>query len=90
MPKFDLQNRLIDFSVALIKAIDHLPNNVIGKYLKGQLTRSGTSPALNYAETWTGRIGRTKGESVPNKYSIKAKFSAPDDNFPRSRKQRRK
>ncbi len=50
MPKFDLQDRLIDFSVELIKILDQLPNSVIGKYLKGQLTRSGTSPALNYAE----------------------------------------
>jgi len=50
MVKYDLQNRLIDFSVNLIKALDHLPNTIIGKYLKGQLTRSGTSPALNYAE----------------------------------------
>jgi len=50
MPKFDLQDRLIDFSVDLIKALDLLPNTVIGKHLKSQLTRSGTSPALNYAE----------------------------------------
>ena len=50
MPKFDIQDRLIDFSVELIKTLDHLPNTVIGKYLKGQLSRSGTSPALNYAE----------------------------------------
>jgi len=50
MLKYDLQDRLIDFSVNLIKALDHLPNTIIGKHLKGQLTRSGTSPALNYAE----------------------------------------
>jgi len=50
MAKYDLQDRLIDFSVNLIKALDHLPNTIIGKYLKGQLTRSGASPALNYAE----------------------------------------
>jgi len=50
MLKYDLQDRLIDFSVNLIKALDHLPNTIIGKHLKVQLTRSGTSPALNYAE----------------------------------------
>ena len=50
MAKYDLQDRLIDFSVNLIKALDHLPNTIIGKHLKGQLTRSCTSPALNYAE----------------------------------------
>ena len=50
MKKFDLQERLIKFSINLIKALDKLPNTVIVKYLKGQLTRSGTSPTLNYAE----------------------------------------
>ncbi len=50
MLKFDLQDRLIDFSVDLIKVLDHIPNTIVGKHLKGQLTRSGTSPALNYAE----------------------------------------
>jgi len=50
MAKFDIQDRLIDFSVELIKTLDHLPGSLIGKYLKGQLVRSGTSPALNYAE----------------------------------------
>jgi four helix bundle protein len=50
MKKFDLQERLIKFSIDLIKTLDKLPNYVIGKHLKGQLTRSGTSPTLNYAE----------------------------------------
>ena len=50
MVKYDLQDRLIDFSVNLINALDHLPDTIIGNHLKGQLTRSGTSPALNYAE----------------------------------------
>ena len=50
MPKFDLQDRLIDFSVDLIKLLDNLPSSIVGKHLKGQLTKSGTSPALNYAE----------------------------------------
>lgn len=48
--KFDLQDRLIDFSVHLIEVLGHLPDTIIGKHLKGQLTRSGTYPALNYAE----------------------------------------
>ncbi len=50
MVKFDLQDRLIDFSVNLIRILDRLPNTIIGKHLKGQLTRSCTSPALNYGE----------------------------------------
>jgi four helix bundle protein len=50
MKKYDLQDRLISFSINIIKTIDKLPNNEIGKHLKGQITRSSTSPALNYAE----------------------------------------
>ncbi len=48
--KMDLEDRLIDFAVRCIKIAEELPNTVAGKHLNGQLTRSGTAPALNYAE----------------------------------------
>lgn len=47
---FDLEERLIDFSVMILKVAEELPNNYAGKHLASQLTRSGTSPALNYGE----------------------------------------
>ncbi|MFC2138484.1 four helix bundle protein [Bacteroidota bacterium] len=50
MNKIDLENRLIDFSVEIIKLIRLLPNDIIGKTISNQLIRSGTSPALNYGE----------------------------------------
>ena len=48
--KFDLEDRLIDFAVAIIKVAEALSKSYAGNHLAGQLTRSGSSPALNYGE----------------------------------------
>lgn len=47
---FDLEERLINFSVIVLNVAEQLPNNYAGKHLASQLIRSGTSPALNYGE----------------------------------------
>ncbi|MFZ1331325.1 MAG: four helix bundle protein [Flavobacteriales bacterium] len=52
--KFDLEDRLVDFSVLMLKVADALPKTYAGQHLSGQLTRSGTSPALNYGEAQSG------------------------------------
>ena len=46
----EVENRLIDFAVHVIKVADALPKTPAGKHIAGQLLRSGTSPAPNYAE----------------------------------------
>jgi four helix bundle protein len=46
----DLERRLIDFAVRVIKVADSLPKSPAGKHIAGQLLRSGTSAAPNYAE----------------------------------------
>jgi four helix bundle protein len=46
----DIQERLIDFAVSIIKLTSQLPKNPAGNHVAGQLLRSGTSPAPNYAE----------------------------------------
>ena len=48
--KFDLEDRLIAFAARCIKVAETLPPVFAGQHLAGQLTRSGTSPALNYGE----------------------------------------
>lgn len=48
--KHNLEERLIDFSVMVIKIVQGLPDNKVGTHLGGQLLRSGTSPALQYGE----------------------------------------
>lgn len=46
----ELEERLIDFAVLIIKLMNEIPKSRAGKHLSGQLLRSGTSPALNYGE----------------------------------------
>ncbi len=46
----DIEERLVDFAVAIIDVTDKLPNTRAGNHLAGQLVRSGTSPAAHYAE----------------------------------------
>src|SRR5215475_14521153 len=46
----DLQERLIDFAVRIIKLSASLPKTPAGKHIAGQILRSGTSPAPNYGE----------------------------------------
>lgn len=48
--KFDLEERLIDFSVLIIAFLESLPSTKVASHLGGQLLRSGTSPSLNYGE----------------------------------------
>ena len=58
MDKFDLEDRLIDFSVLIIKIVDETPNTRAGNHLAGQLVRSGTSVSLNYGEAQSGESRR--------------------------------
>ena len=48
--EFDLEDRLIDFAVRIIRTSESLPKSKVGKHIAGQLIRSGTSPAPNYGE----------------------------------------
>jgi four helix bundle protein len=48
--KFDLEERLILFSLLIIDIVEKLPNTRSGNHIAGQLLRSGTSPAFNYGE----------------------------------------
>jgi four helix bundle protein len=47
---FDLEERLIDFAVRVIRVTEALPRTALGLHIRGQLGRSGTSPAANYGE----------------------------------------
>ena len=48
--KFDLEERLIEFSVLIILITESLFTTKAGNHIAGQLVRSGTSPALQYGE----------------------------------------
>jgi len=47
---FDLEERLIDFAVRIIRTSDSLPKTKAGNHIAGQLISCGTSPAPNYGE----------------------------------------
>jgi len=47
---YDLEDRLICFSVEIIKITEKLPKTYSAIHLANQLSRSGTAPALNYGE----------------------------------------
>ena len=47
----DIEERLIDFAVRILKLCEALTSNKTGaKHIRSQLIRSGTSPAPNYGE----------------------------------------
>src|SRR5882672_744579 len=48
--KYDLEERLLCFAVAIIDLSEKLPNSRAGNHVAGQLLRSGTSPYGNHGE----------------------------------------
>ncbi|MDI6736627.1 MAG: four helix bundle protein [bacterium] len=51
---FDIEERLIDFAVRIIRVAESLPKTKVGNHIAGQLIRCGTSPAPNYGEAQGG------------------------------------
>ena len=47
---YDLEERLLQYSVRIIKIVEQLPNTRTGNHVAGQLLRSGTSPYPNHGE----------------------------------------
>ena len=47
---FDLEERLLTYSVDIIKIVEQIPNTRTGNHIAGQLLRSGTSPYPNHGE----------------------------------------
>ena len=54
----DIEDRLIDFAVRIIRVCDVLPDTPAGKHIRGQLLRSGTSVAPNYGEARGAESGK--------------------------------
>jgi four helix bundle protein len=48
--RFDLEERLVEYAVRVIRLSEALPDTKAGKHVASQLLRSGTSPAPNYGE----------------------------------------
>ena len=58
MKEFDLNDRLIDFSVQIIAVLQDMESSKAGNHLANQLVRSGTSPSLNYSEALSAESGK--------------------------------
>jgi four helix bundle protein len=48
--RFDLEDRLLEFSARIIRLVDALPNTRAANHLAGQLLRCGTSPYGHHGE----------------------------------------
>ena len=66
---FDLEDRLIDFAVRIIRTAESLPKTKLVNHIAGQLIRCGTSPAPNYGEA---QSAESRSDSVhKTKVSLK-------------------
>lgn len=54
----DIEERLIDFAVRVVRLCDALPDKPAARHIRGQLVRSGTSPAPNYGEARGAESGK--------------------------------
>ena len=57
---FDLEERLIDFAVRIIRTAESLPKTRAGNHIAGQRIRCGTSPAPNYGEAQSIKTAKQK------------------------------
>ena len=48
--RFDLEERLLDIAVRIIRLVDPLPPTKAGRHVADQLLRCGTSPLANHGE----------------------------------------
>jgi four helix bundle protein len=48
--KYDLEERLINYSVLILDIVEAMPANKGANHLASQIIRSGTAPALMYGE----------------------------------------
>ena len=56
--RYDLESRLINFAVICLDVVDKLPKSLGAQTLARQLSKSGTSPALNYGEAQAAESNR--------------------------------
>jgi four helix bundle protein len=56
--KYDLEERLLEYSVTIIRLVEKLPHTRAGNHIAAQLLRSGTSPYPNHAEAQAAESAR--------------------------------
>jgi four helix bundle protein len=48
--RYDLEDRLLEYAVRIVRLVDALPGSRAGRHVSDQLLRSGTSPLANHGE----------------------------------------
>ena len=48
--KYDLEDRLVEYSCRVMDVVEALPNTRAGNYIAGQLIKSCISPTFNYGK----------------------------------------
>ena len=61
MPRYDLEERLLNFAADIIRLTRSLERSYAGKHIAEQLLRSGTSPLANHGE---GESAKSKRDFV--------------------------
>ena len=56
--QYNLEERLLEFSVKIIRIVEALPASRTGNHIAKQLLRSGTSPYANHGEAQGAEIAR--------------------------------
>jgi four helix bundle protein len=56
--KYDLQERLLEFTCLIVDTVDSLVRTRTGNHIAGQLIRCGTSPVANHAEAQSAESRR--------------------------------
>ena len=65
-PRYDLEDRLLEYAANIIRLVERLPNTRAGDHVAGQLLRSGTSPLPNHGE---GQAAESRNDFI-HKLSI--------------------
>ena len=55
--KFDLEDRLVEYSCRMIDVVEALPDTRAGNYIAGQLIKCCMSPTFNYGEVQGAESG---------------------------------
>jgi four helix bundle protein len=55
--KYDLENRLLNYAVMVLKVVEQLPDTRVKSHIAGQLVRCGTSPLPNHGEAEAAESG---------------------------------
>lgn len=85
--KYDLEERLVNFSEKIITLCKESPKNIISNPIISQLIRSGTSIGANYSEAngasskldFKNKIYICKKESIETKYWLRLLSNALPD-----------